>query len=458
METTTKKDDAFGATADASAVAPPAASAAGTNKPAAASGTLKKKRSNSKQPADSKTAKKKKRDPADATTTTTTTTTTAATKKKSAPSGSSTTVGGTTNISNRPLVDQVLYRLTEGVPRMELKAVVREADECEKALLQEIQLLEDALKEEQESHSKLSKPGAAVAAGATPADDATANIPASTAADTTNPPTTGGEAEQETPEATIDAAATAARTKKQQAVNGILENPLTPLDRCFTLSALLGRLRDDLALPSIRNPALAAVTAAGAANKKKKANSTPAPTYPQLVALADHPNYTRVHVSASPSSLPTTDPAQQQQQQQPTQLLHVWRKIASHRTAMVFKRPVKPEEAPGYTDRILFPMDLSLVRKMIVSRILTSYSEVHQRIRLISHNCVKYNGRYVLYRMCGGDGVDDQYGKCVAIVYILRISILMHRLTFFSSTDATIMICCSGRAITGLWHVNLKLS
>ena len=56
---------------------------------------------------------------------------------------------------------------------------------------------------------------------------------------------------------------------------------------------------------------------------------------------------------------------------------------------------VKPEEAPGYAERIIFPMDLSLVRKMIVSRIITSYAEMHQKIRLISHNCVKYNGRYV---------------------------------------------------------------
>ena len=60
----------------------------------------------------------------------------------------------------------------------------------------------------------------------------------------------------------------------EKEVNTLLENPFTPLDRCFTLSALLGRLRDDLALPSIRKPSPAVLAAAaGNANKKKKANN-----------------------------------------------------------------------------------------------------------------------------------------------------------------------------------------
>lgn len=353
--------------------APPAADAVGepSTAPSAsantksAAGTTKKKRSSSKQPSDSKAAKKKKKDTTAPAVDTTTQTTAAAkstsvTGKKinstSSVNSGTTSTGGMTNISDRPLIDQVLYRLTEGIPQTELKAVVREADECEKALLKEIQMLEDALKEERKSPS-----------GSDGAKDA-ASVPTTTSA----------------------------ASDSTVAVTVILESPLTPLDRAFTLSSLLGRLRDDLALPSIRKPLPVAVAVA-AASKKKKANANPAPTYPQLVALADHSNYTREHtsapiVSATPIGGPVVAPTAEQHA---AQLLHVWRKIASHRTAMVFRRPVKPEEAPGYTDRILFPMDLSLVRKMIVSRILTSYSEVHQRMRLISHNCVKYNGRYV---------------------------------------------------------------
>ena len=49
--------------------------------------------------------------------------------------------------------------------------------------------------------------------------------------------------------------------------------------------------------------------------------------------------------------------------------------------------------APGYTERIGFPIDLSLIRKFIVSRVIKSYKDLHQRIALICHNCVKFNGR-----------------------------------------------------------------
>ena len=51
--------------------------------------------------------------------------------------------------------------------------------------------------------------------------------------------------------------------------------------------------------------------------------------------------------------------------------------------------------APGYTERIGFPIDLSLIRKFIVSRLIKSFSSLHQRIGLICHNCVKFNGRWV---------------------------------------------------------------
>lgn len=68
-------------------------------------------------------------------------------------------------------------------------------------------------------------------------------------------------------------------------------------------------------------------------------------------------------------------------------------------------RVVPSSPAPGYKERILFPMDLSLVRKMIVSRMIKSFSSLHQRVALICHNCVKFNGRYVLlfisFRLAG---------------------------------------------------------
>jgi hypothetical protein len=209
------------------------------------------------------------------------------------------------------LIEPSLYRLTEGLPNRELKIVVSEAKECEEALLQEIELLESALKMD-------------------PSCD-------------------------------------------QEAVDLMLASEFTPPDQCWTVSALLGRLREPLATPLPPNTTIMRVVQQPEANKKK----TPQALFDKhkaLFALESHDNYLRQHTDA-------------------TVLLALWKRISSHRTAAVFRRPVNPKEAPGYTDRILFPIDLSLIRKMIVARIIVSYKDLHQRVGLICHNCVKYNGR-----------------------------------------------------------------
>ncbi|CAJ1942078.1 unnamed protein product [Cylindrotheca closterium] len=173
-----------------------------------------------------------------------------------------------------------------------------------------------------------------------------------------------------------------------------LESEITPADTNFTVSALLGRLRDDLAMPLPPNSTIPAHrekvgllyqppkkkkkteagTASGASNASDVNKSSALEKQKELLALQDNPEYSKEH--------PT-----------PTHLMAVLKKISTHRAAIVFRRPVNPKEAPGYTDRILFPMDLSLVRKMIVARMIVSYSDLHQRIGLICHNCIKYNGR-----------------------------------------------------------------
>ena len=77
----------------------------------------------------------------------------------------------------------------------------------------------------------------------------------------------------------------------------------------------------------------------------------------------------------------------------PAPLLACWKRISNHRSAAVFRKPVNPKEAPGYADRIPFPIDLSLVRKMISGGHVVSFRDLHRRVGLICHNCVKYNGR-----------------------------------------------------------------
>jgi hypothetical protein len=77
----------------------------------------------------------------------------------------------------------------------------------------------------------------------------------------------------------------------------------------------------------------------------------------------------------------------------PAALLALHKKLAAHRSSSVFRKPVKLEDAPGYDDRILFPVDLGLVRRQILARQVVTYRDLHERIGMIAHNCCKYNGR-----------------------------------------------------------------
>ena len=96
--------------------------------------------------------------------------------------------------------------------------------------------------------------------------------------------------------------------------------------------------------------------------------------FKKLESLPNHAEYKRNHET-------------------PDKLLAVWKKLSTHRSSMVFRRPVNPKEAPGYTDRIRFPMDLSLIRKLIMSKHIQNYEGILKQVQLIAHNCVKYNGR-----------------------------------------------------------------
>ena len=224
------------------------------------------------------------------------------------------------------ILERVLYRLTGGLPKCELNLIVQESNDCEVALLEEIRMLEEAL-------VTLSK------------DEGDAEI-------------TDG----------IQGDETAA-----VALQNMLESPITTLDRFYTASAVLGRLRNDMAVPSASNmkaPNRTATEKASPAvesNEDKAFNEFTDPNNPL------HLIYTETVVDSET-------------------LLVLWKKISMNRAAFVFKRPVKSDEAPGYTDRIYFPMDLSLVRKRIITNNIQTYVDFHNALALISHNCVKYNG------------------------------------------------------------------
>ena len=225
------------------------------------------------------------------------------------------------NNEKEDIVHETLVRLTKGIPKQELRLYISEAKECEEAIKKDIEALEKVLKE-----------------GDNPGSSAV--------------------------------------------VDEMIESPFTPLDRFWTASALLGRLRGVMAPPSLfhdPNRANSKATAKLAVPNGAKTSQEAQ----QLLDLLNHPAYTRTESAAN--------------------ILVCWKKIFSNRAAVVFKKPVKDEEAPGYSERIQFPMDLSLVRKMIVTRHISNFQQLHSYIGLIAHNCVKYNGRETDYGIVARD-------------------------------------------------------
>jgi len=88
------------------------------------------------------------------------------------------------------------------------------------------------------------------------------------------------------------------------------------------------------------------------------------------------------------------------------------KRISNHRTAAVFRRAVNPKEAPTYEERILFPVDLALIKKFVLCGHINTFERLHQYIGMICHNCVKFNGRYSDYALLTRDFeayVDDSF-------------------------------------------------
>ncbi len=190
----------------------------------------------------------------------------------------------------------VLWRLTGGIPQHELKTIISEASECEAALEREIAMLEVAAKGE----------------GEIPAND-----------------------NNETPVAALpkEYDATSAGKNFLSSARDILNTELTPLDRYFTVSSILGRLREPLETPLI--PHMNGNTAGENPKKKNKTSNAAQQTkqkalvdkYRKVVMLKEHNEiYTKVQTDN-------------------TSLLALVKRISNHRTAAVFRRAVNPKGA-----------------------------------------------------------------------------------------------------------------
>ena len=383
--------------------------------------------------------------------------------------------------STMGLLVSSLGRLTDGIPRRELKMIVSEAKACEVALENELRILKEGLRLEQQKNQNPSELEAIIPGENS---DVTALSKKSSREPTQTKPTdrspassdeqknSGAQEAKEVASMPSTGTTSTLTEKELSSLETMLESEFTPPDTHWTLSALLGRLRHELTTPlpprsqlpvhrekqgltqlalnvgmtsqstykkrgpkpqlQIQLQANATTTGTATSNTttvasgggtatattRNAANSeatSAGKNETKTASSSTTPNKTSDRASISPTPLPSSSPPPQslltetsqfkrlaslpdypeykRSHATPDKLLAVWKKLSTHRSSLVFRRPVNPKEAPGYTDRIRFPMDLSLIRKLVLSKHIQTFEGILKQVHLIGHNCVKYNGR-----------------------------------------------------------------
>lgn len=310
-----------------------------------------------------------------------------------------------------------MYRMTDGLPAYELQSIATEAADCEAALEKEIQMLEASIAaaeaEQAEAEAEASVNGKAQTEGTTTNNtDTSTTAPASapTAAPAALPHPAPAPAAApvllHTPIIPPEYDATNTSTNNYlSSTDQILATELSPLDRYFTVSALLGRMREPFHTPPPPHSGLAAarLAALAALEKKKTKNNLSAAQSRKIQSVDKYQKIFHLKDANEIYTMKQTDNAA---------LLALVKRISNHRTATVFRKAVDPKEAPGYSERILFPIDLTLIKKMVVCGYIQTFEELHQHIGLICHNCVKFNGRDSDYTLLTRDFetyVDDSF-------------------------------------------------
>ena len=277
-----------------------------------------------------------------------------------------------------------MFRITDGLPSHELQLIRNESIECEAALQKEIEILEAAIKAQDEmkispdqpetkNENETETPGTAPAAAPAPAPPAFSISPIPII-----PP------EYDSTNSTAN--------KYLPTAERIVASELSPLDRYFAVSALLGRMREPLDTPPPPHSGLARIRLNAIAVLEKKKNKNQVSAL-QTRKIHSVDKYNKMLRLKELNELYTHKPGDN------AAMLALVKRISNHRTATVFRRPVNPLQAPGYTDRILFPIDLALIKKMVVCGAIGTFEDLYQHIGLICHNCVKFNGRDSDYSM-----------------------------------------------------------
>ena len=217
-------------------------------------------------------------------------------------------VDGAIPDSIRTILPKTLTRLTQGLPRHELDLICKEAKACEFALKKEIEQLEAEL------NALDGKPDSKPASEET-CDENKDNFGL-------QEPTMISIPQLPLPYQPAGGGPGGVGNKNYlSSVDEIFNTEFTPPDRYFTVSALLGRLKEPLKLPLHPNRALKVEENEHMVKKRKIILDK----QQALLDLGKNPVYDKEHADS-------------------TILLNLWKRISSNKTATVFRKPVNPAE------------------------------------------------------------------------------------------------------------------
>ena len=74
-------------------------------------------------------------------------------------------------------------------------------------------------------------------------------------------------------------------------------------------------------------------------------------------------------------------------------LMELWRACNAHKMAVIFRKPVNRQHAPGYDEIIKQPMDLSEIQQRIERGEVASVGAMRKLMYLICTNAMTYNGQ-----------------------------------------------------------------
>lgn len=121
----------------------------------------------------------------------------------------------------------------------------------------------------------------------------------------------------------------------------------------------------------------------------------------------------------------------------------VYNRLATHKYASVFLRPITEDQAPGYHSVMFRPMDLSTIKKNIDNGTIRSTTHFQRDVMLMFQNAIMYNKHDTfIFKMAVSMQEECLQHMQVRKIFCLLVIIVIYTQYFF---------------VSGCWYACLKI-